>query len=152
MKTLAWVVVALLVLIGVVFAQDLRATRGNSETEIAFFFSDSTKDIESASRALRALRAKHPSLRIRPVFLAEDFGSIVKPTDDLTAGIRELKYAVGEEFSLPLYDEDGLALARQLKIDRLPAFGVIVTNGDRRKAYVAYGSRANLEELLKCGK
>ncbi len=152
MKNLAWIAVALVVLIGVVFAQDLRATRGDAETELAFFFSDSTKDLESASRALRALRAKHPSLRIKPVFLVEDFGSIAKPADELTAGIRELKYAVGEDFSLRIYDEDGLALARQLKIDRLPAFAVIVTSGDRRKACVAYGTRANLEELLKCGK
>jgi len=152
MKKLVWVAIALVVVIGVVLAQDLRAGHADSDTELVFFFSDSTKDIESAARALRALRAKRPSLRVRPIFLAEDFGSVAKPSDDLTAGIRELKYAVGDGFSLALYDEDGLALARQLKIDRLPAFAAIVTSGERRKTCVAYGTRANLEELLKCGK
>lgn len=152
LKKLAWIAVALVLAVGVVLAQDLRAKRGNSETELAFFFSDSTKDLETASRTMRALRAKNPSLRIRPVFLVEDFESIAKPTDELAAAIRELKYAIGEEFSLRIYDEDGLALARDLKIDRMPAFAVIVTDGDRRKAWVAYGARANLEELLKCGK
>lgn len=152
MKKLLWVVIALVVVIGVVLAQDLRSGRGESGTELVFFFSDSTRDLETAARALRALRAKDPSLRIRPVFLAEDFAAIGQPTEELAAGVRELKYAVGEELSLRIYDEHGLALARELKIERLPAFAVVVTTGDRRKACVAYGARANLEELLKCGK
>jgi hypothetical protein len=142
----------LLAVAGLVLAQDLRSTRGEAATELAFFFSDSTRDLEATSRALGALRKKHPSLRVRPVFLAEDFYSLAKPSEEFARGIRELKYAVGQDFGLQVYDEDGLALARELKLDRLPAFALIATTGDRRRAYVAYGARPNLEELVRCGK
>jgi len=151
-KTLAWMAALLLALAGLVFAQDFRSTRGETATELAFFFSDSTRDLETSTRALRALRQSHPSLRIRAVFLAEDFSSLAKPSEEFARGIRELKYVVGQDFAVQVYDEDGLALARDLKLDRLPAFSVIATTGDRRRAYVAYGARPNLEELVRCGK
>lgn len=152
MKTPAWMAALLLALASLVLAQDLRSTRGEAATELAFFFSDSTRDLETSARALGALRTKHPSLRIRPVFLAEDFSSLAKPSEEFARGIRELKYAVGQDFGVQVYDEDGLALARELKLDRLPAFALIAKRGERRRAYVAYGTRPNLEELVACGK
>ena len=152
MKTLAWMVVLLLAVVGFVLAEDTRSTRGDAETELAFFFSDSTRDLEVSARALSALRRKHPSLPIRPVFLAEDFSSLAKPSNEFARGIRELRHAVGEDFSVKVYDEEGLALARQLKLDRLPAYTLIVNRGKRQRAFVAYGTRANLEELVRCGK
>lgn len=153
MKKLVWLVVLVLaIVVGFVLAQDLRSKREGGGPELVFFFSDSSKDLESAARALRAARAKHPKLRIRPVFLAEDFSSLTQPTTDFAAGVRELQYAVGDNFSLQIYDEGGLALARQLKLNRLPAFAVVVTRGERQRASVAYGAQANVEELLRCAK
>ncbi len=148
MEKAAWIAALLLAAVGLALAQDRRPPRRDAGVEIAFFFSDSTHDLESSARALKALRAKHPDLRIKPVFLVEDFGSIANPSAEFAAGIRELRYAVGQDFALPIYDEDGLALARRLKLDRLPAYALLV-NGHR--AFVACGTRVNLEELLQCG-
>jgi hypothetical protein len=150
-KTLAWIVVLLLAVAGLVLAQDLRSTRGEAKTELAFFFSDSTQDLEASARALVGLRTKHPSLRIQPVFLVEDFASLAKPSEEFARGIRELRYAVGQDFGLHVYDEDGLALAREIKLDRLPAYALVAKQGERRRAFVAYGTRPNLEELVRCG-
>ena len=152
MKKLAWIPVLLLALVGLVLAQDSRSKRVEADTELAFFFSDSTRDLEVSARALRVLRTNHPSLRIRPIFLAEDFTSLAKPTTEFARGIRELKYAVGEDFGVAVYDEDGLALARQVKLDRLPAYALLVNTGKRQQAFVVYGTNANLEELLRCGR
>lgn len=151
-KKLLWIPVLILALIGLVLAQDVRPTRVEAETELAFFFSDSTRDLEVSARALRGLRTNHPSLRIRPVFLAEDFSSLAKPTNEFARGIRELKYAVGEDFGVAVYDEDGLALARRLKLDQLPAYAFLVTTGKRQRAFVACGTNADLEELLRCAR
>lgn len=141
----------LLAAAGFVLAQDARAGRVSAAPEMAFFFSDSSGDLEAAARALAELRANHPSVRIRPVFLAQDFASLAAPPEDFARGLRALKAAVGEDFSLRVYDEDGLALARELKLDRLPAFAAIESRGARRRARVAYGARANLEELVRWG-
>lgn len=152
MKAIPWIIALSLVAVGFSLAQDFGAARPTSEPELAFFFSDSTKDLEQATGAIRALRAKQPKLRIKPVFLVEDFASIATPTETFASVIRELRSVVGPEFALPIYDEDGLALARRIKIDRLPAFAVIATHGDTKRASLAYGSRANLEELLRCAR
>ena len=149
-KKLACVVGLLLAVVGLVLAQDIRKARGDADTELAFFFSDSTPDLEASARALGGLRAKHPSLRIRPVFLTQDFTSIAKPSKEFALGIRELRYAMGPDFSVSVYDEEGLALARQLKLDRLPAYAFIVNRGERQQAFVAYGTKTNLEELVRC--
>ncbi len=148
MKKTAWIAGLLLAAVGLALAQDRRPPRRDAGMEIAFFFSDSAPDLEASARTLKGLRAKHPDLRIKPVFLVEDFGSIANPSAEFAAGIRELRYAVGQDFAAPIYDEDGLALARTLKLDRLPAYALLV-NGQR--AFVACGTRANLEELLRCG-
>lgn len=151
MKKLACVVGLLVaVAVGLVFAQDIRKARGDTDTELAFFFSDSTPDLEASARALGGLRTKHPSLRIRPVFLAQDFASIAKPSTEFALGIRELRVVMGQDFSVRVYDEEGLALARQLKLDRLPAYALILDKGKRQQAFVAYGTKTNLEELVRC--
>lgn len=152
MKNLAWVAGLLIVVIGSAFAHHTRSTLTDGAMELAFFFSDSTRDLEAASRALGALRGKHPSLRMRPVFLVDDFASLGKPPGYFARGIRELQYAVGQDFGVRVYDEEGLALARELKLDRLPAWALIVNKSERRRAVVAYGTQANLEELVRCGK
>ena len=152
MKNLAWVAAILLAVVGVVLAQDLGSTRGDAVSEFVFFFSETSPDLATSARALRELRRKHPSLPIRPVFLAADFGSLARPRAEFAAGIRELKAAVGEDFSVHVYDEEGLALARDLGLDRLPAYALILTHGEGRRAFVAHGTRANLEELLRCGR
>lgn len=152
MKNLVWIPVLLLALIGIVLAQDICSTRESTESELVFFFSDSTRDLEASARALRKLRADHPSLRIRPIFLAEDFSSIAKPTTEFARGIGELKYAIGEDFGVAVYDESGLALARQLKLDLLPAYALVVNSGKRPRAFTIYGAGANLEELLRCAR
>jgi hypothetical protein len=147
MKKPAWIAGLLLAAVGLALAQDLRPPRRDAGTELVFFFSDSAPDLEASALALRGLRAKHLDLRIKPVFLVEDFASIANPSAEFASGIRELRYAVGQDFAAPVYDEAGLALARKLKLDRLPAYALV--NGQR--AFVACGTRANLEELLRCG-
>lgn len=151
MKTLAWMAGILLIGAGLALAQDLRSRRGEPQVELAFFFSDSTRDLEVSARALRKFRTENPSLRIRPIFLAQDFKTLAKPTEALARGIRELRYAVGEDFALQVYDEAGLALARDLKLDWLPAYALISNRGERRRAFLAYGTQPNLEELVRCG-
>lgn len=151
MRTPAWMAGLLLIVAGLALAQDWRPARGEAQIELAFFFSESTRDLETSARALRELGTKHLSLHIRPVFLALDFASLAQPSEEFARGIRELGDAVGQDFALHVYDEAGLALARELKLDRLPAYALISNRGGRLRAYVTYGTRPNLEELIRCG-
>jgi len=151
-KLFAWVSIALVAALGLALAQDIRPAGRGGDAELVFFFSDTTRDLELAARNLRGLRAKHPSLRIRPVLLVADFKSLAKPTTEFAAGIRELNYAIGREYGVRVYDEDGLALAKNLNLDRLPAYALIAKDEERQQAAVTYGTRANLEELLRCRK
>lgn len=139
MKKSILVLAGVLALIGLAPAQKRPPTR-----KLWAFFSESTGDLKSVAQALRAMRSKHPELVIRPSLLVEDFASIARPPESLAAGLREIP-----NLTLAIYDEEGLSLARELRLDRLPAFALVVEDGGSRKAFVAYGSGANLLELAR---
>lgn len=79
--------------------------------------------------------------RVRAVLLVERYFGEREPAEAFLATVK----AAGE---LRPYDEEGLAMARRLKIRRVPA--VAVVRGDH--AHVAAGTRVNVQELLRCSR
>ncbi len=113
-------------------AQDRGSSEPASEPDPAvlyFFFTPDTPDLAAAARAVRASGA-----RVRPVLLADRFRGW---PDGFAAALPDL----GE---LALVDEEGLALARRLRISRTPCFVV--------GRHVAYGSKVDLKEMLTCSR
>jgi len=127
-----------------------RSPEETPERTLYFFFSPEPPSAPTAARALATLaKAGDGSLQVRPVLLVEDWKAWKKPSEKspLTQAVREL--AARSEprgVRLPVFDEEGLRLARAWKLSRLPAF-VLVAHG---KAHVVYGSRVALEELSEC--
>lgn len=70
------------------------------------------------------------------------------PSEDLADAIKAVG-ALG--LTLRLWDDGGLALARELRIDRLPAYAVIDSPGPSgvRRVRTASGYEVKLGELLR---
>jgi hypothetical protein len=116
-----------------------------------FFLSGSDPLSSAAANSLGGLAAalKGGGIRIRPVLLVEDWKAWKRPTEDspLVRTVRELGGGKnGPGVNIPVYDIEGLTLARAWKLNRLPAF-VLVAHG---KAHVVYGTRIDLADLSGC--
>ena len=121
------------------------------EGTVFFFFSPDAPQSPAAAKARSVLAAAlKGKFRIRPVLLIEDWKTFRKPTEDspIYRTVRELGGGGPPGVSLPVYDLEGLRLARAWNLSRLPAF-VLITQG---KAHVVYGSRLDLEDLARCGR
>jgi hypothetical protein len=106
---------------------------------------------EGARRA-KALVRKHPGeVRLRTVLLVRDWSVLSRVTGEspLTRTLRELE-AGGKPDSLdiPLYDEQGLALAEKSRVTAVPAF-ILVRGG---KEHRTLGASSNLDALWECWK
>jgi hypothetical protein len=115
-----------------------------------FFFSPANPFSPAAAKTASAI-AKKGKLRVRPVLLVEDWTAWKKPTEDapLYRTLRELGGQSGPPgLGLPVYDLEGLRLARTWNLSQLPAF-VLAAQG---KAHVVYGTRLDLEDLTRCGR
>jgi hypothetical protein len=133
------------------FPSPARPGGGPEDGTLYLFFSPDNPFSPAAAKTLSAVaRGEKGKIKVRPVLLVEDWAAWKKPTEDapLYRTIRELGGSGGPPgLGLPVYDLEGLRLARTWKLSRLPAF-VLVAQG---KAHVVYGTRLDLEELLRCG-
>src|SRR5919198_768868 len=88
------------------------------------FFSPENPFSPAAAKTLSAITfAQKGRVRARPVLLVEDWGAWKKPTQDapLYRTVRELGgRSEPPGINLPVYDLEGLRLARSWKISRLP--------------------------------
>ena len=87
---------------------------------------------------------------IRPVLLLEKFTTLSRPSrhPSLIRALKILEKANGRGLDIPLYDEEGLRLAKSWGIRTLPAI-VLVRKG---RAHVFEGSRADPSELKDLGR
>jgi len=117
-----------------------------------FFFAPSQKGLAEEAARLRDLLKAHPDLELRASVLVDDWSHIRKPCEELAHALKVLAAVVGPGFSLPLWDDEGLRMARELGVDRLPAYALVehAPRGTGRHAHVAYGRGANLTELVRC--
>ena len=128
---------------------------GKAPWELWFFFSPSEKGLAREVRSLRELLRDHRDLSLRPCLLVGDWRAIQKPTRDFADTIKELHSLIGPGFSLRVWDAEGLALARRLRIGRLPAYALLARSGRTNlkrtdMAHVAFGRGADFKELLSC--
>ena len=146
------ILAAVLALVGTPGAQaDGPKPKASLDGTLFFFFSGTDPLSSAAAKSLGGLAAalKEGGVRMRPVLLVEDWKAWKKPTEDspLFKTVRELGGGRnGPGVNIPVYDLEGLALARAWKLNRLPAF-VLVAHG---KAHVVYGTRIDLAELSRC--
>jgi hypothetical protein len=140
-------------------AQEERSAGGvapaaRKSRELWFFFAPSQKNLREEVRAIGAFLIKHPELKFRPCLLAGDWDPIRKPSADFAGTIEELRTLGGPSFSLPVWDDEGLARARELGVDRLPAVALLDApdKPGARRAHLAVGRGVNLEELFSCTK
>jgi hypothetical protein len=115
--------------------------------ELWVFLSLADLDLREDFREIARLR-KDRAFSVRPSLLAQDFSLMKKATRIQVENIESLRAVVGKDFGLPVVDEEGLALARSLGIERLPAFALL--DPRTRRAHVAYGRGARLSELFSC--
>jgi hypothetical protein len=123
--------------------------RNDGERTLYYFFGpDSPGQAELARRATDYVLEKKGAVRLRSVLLVGDFAALgrIKEESPFTKSLKELGRVSGGPLDLAIYDEEGLALARSWKIERLPAI-VLVTGG---RAHVAIGSRAMPQDLEEC--
>ena len=82
--------------------------------------------------------------------LVEDWRGLgrLKTDSPLVRTFENLKAILGKDLGISLYDEEGLRLAKAWHVTRLPALAVLA----RGKAHVAFGTRVDPLELLKCAR
>lgn len=136
--------IAALTMISLACVLDARAEERETR-ELWLFFGPEGVEMNRLGVVLE----KHPGVVLRPCILVSDWKAIAEPSDDLADTVKVLRSILGADWALALWDVEGLAFARAIGVDRLPAF-VLVKNG--RRAHVAYGAGADVEELLRCSK
>jgi hypothetical protein len=124
--------------------------RANEPDTLYYFFSPEAQTAQAGAKTLVDFaKAAHEKLRIRPVLLVEHWEGLRKVTPEsvLWKTVQELgrlREPAGVE--IPLYDVEGLALAKTWKITRLPAYVLVI----RGRAHAIYGPNADLGSLLGC--
>jgi len=146
-------VVALVAGLGLARAQERQGGRPHAKTRtLWFFFAPSQTGLAKEAARIREILKAHPDLELRASVLVDDWSLIRKPPEDLAQALKDVASVVGPGFSLPLWDDEGLRMARDLGVDRLPAYALVepARPGGQRRAHVAYGRGANLVELVRC--
>ncbi len=149
----AAVVVVLALGIGVVGAQERAAVRGpRKDRTLWFFFAPSQRGLAKEVRRIGEVLRSHPEIGFRPCLVVDDWSLVRRPSQDFAETVKALRSLIGPEFSLPLWDDEGLALARAIGVERVPAYALIETapKGGTRRAHLAYGQGAKIEEILRC--
>ena len=111
------------------------------------FLSLAETDLRTDLQAINHIKHEF-AFAVRPCLLAEDFTALKKVKEVHALNLKALRDLVGEGFGLPVVDEEGLAMARAIRIERLPAYALV----DRasRRAHVVYGRGARLSEVFPC--
>lgn len=112
------------------------------------FLSLAETDLRADFKAVQRLRQDAAAFAVRPCLLVEDFAALKKVKEVHVENLKALRELVGEGLSLPLLDEEGLAMARALGVERVPAFCLV--DPVSRRAHVAYGRGARLSEVFRC--
>jgi hypothetical protein len=123
--------------------------RKMESAHVRIFFSPEAPPSERTLARLRMIQADHPGMRIDHHLLVGDFRDLsLIPSVGFQAAVKALRESGGPEFGLSIFDEEGLRLAANYGLSRLPA--VVLDRGGL--VHVAYGSDSDIEELLKCRK
>ena len=123
--------------------------RKDESARLRVFFSPEAPPSERTLARLRKTQADHPGMRIDHHLLVGDFRDLsLTPSVGFQAAVKALRESGGPEFGLSIFDEEGLRLAANYGLSRLPA--VVLEHGGR--VHVAYGSDPDIEEILKCRK
>lgn len=103
---------------------------------------------EVARRVVDFILERKGAVSLRPVLLVEDFATVGRLDEKsaLFVALRELGRLSKDGLDIPLYDEEGLDLARSWKVRRLPAL-VLVAGG---RAHAAAGSGVRPQDVLEC--
>lgn len=124
------------------------AQGGGREAKTLYLFlsSDTKAGPDAARRAVEFVKESKGAIRLRPVVLLHDF-TVLKQADERSPFFRAVKEMnqLGT-LSIPLYDEEGLALAERWKVRAVPTF-VLAGSG---RAHIASGAGADLKALLEC--
>lgn len=143
---------ALLVLLWIrgACSQETSSARAASH-ELWIFFSPEAPPLASDLERLGATLRKSPGIVPRPVLLASELVRLRKPGKELAEAVKALQTLQGEAFGLQVLDEAGLARAKDLGIDRLPAYALLEapSRTGPRRAFVAAGLGVKFEELLR---
>ncbi len=149
---LLWAVSLLTTVAGPAIAQARRAAPQEApRRELWLFFTPDAARLAADVRSLGEVLGRHPDLSLRPTLLSESTAFLKAPPADLADTVKALAALPGPGLSLRLWDDEGLARARELGIDRFPAWA-LVDAPDRtglRRARVAFGYGAKLEELVR---
>lgn len=127
--------------------QERGAAQGPSR-ELWVFLSTGEKDLETDLREILRWRREGVRFTVRPCLLVDDFRGLTMATRGMVETVKALRDLVGDGFSLPIVDEEGLALARALGIERLPAW--VWVDRHSRRAHLVYGRGARLSEVISC--
>jgi hypothetical protein len=119
--------------------------------ELWLFFSPAEARLAPDLRTLGEFLKRHPEITLRPALLTPDTRFLKAPPAALADSVKVLAALQGAALSLRLWDDEGLARARELGIDCFPAWA-LVDPPDRtglRRARVATGYGPKFEELLR---
>jgi hypothetical protein len=116
--------------------------------ELWVFFSHAETDLRPDILGIGRLKREGIPFVLRPCLLVEDFGALKQVKGVHVENVKALRELAGDRFRLPLLDEEGLAMARALGIERLPAFCLL--DRQSRRAHVVYGRDARLSEVFRC--
>ena len=123
-----------------------------SGTKVYFFFSPAAPGAavmaRKAVKLAETVSEDSARVSLRSVLLLDDFGMLSQPTryPSFIETLEVLQEAHKGVLNLPLYDTEGLRLAKAWGVHTLPAI-VLVKNG---RAHVAEGNGANPSNLLRC--
>jgi hypothetical protein len=122
------------------------------EGHLYLFLSPTDRDLDllagEARRILEGLRKRNVDAELRLVLLVADFNSMgsLHRSEAFFSFVKDLRDLRGPGFELRLYDEEGLAWAERLRIERTPAWALVRDS----RAHLVYGSRARIEEVTTC--
>jgi hypothetical protein len=119
--------------------------------ELWLFFSPAEARLAPDLHTFGEFLKRHPAITLRPTLLSPDAGFLRAPPADLADSVKALAALQGAALSLRLWDDEGLARARELGIDRFPAWALL-DPPDRtglRRARIAIGYGPKFEELLR---
>jgi len=121
---------------------------GAGRTLYFFFAPDSPGQAELARSAVDYVLGKTGAVNLRSVLLVGDFAALgkVKEESPFTKSLKELSRISGGPLDLAIFDDEGLALAKAWKIERLPAV-VLIAEG---RAHIATGSCSRPQDLEEC--
>lgn len=141
--------------------QESRTTpeKGSAKARLFLFLSPTDRDLETLPGEIRRVMAgvekKGMCPELRPVLLLSDFRCVeqLHADEPFFNLIKELRDLYGSGFEIRLYDQEGLAWAEKLAIERTPAWALVTSDprNERHRAHLAYGARARIEEVTSCG-